>query len=302
MLERVLVPLDGSAPSSAALARLRPLLREAGGEVALLHVTELSPDARPEAPLFGRADVARAVLGPLRDSLAEAGIRASVHLRTGDAASEILRDAAEWGATLVAMSTHGRTGLARVVRGSVAEAVLRRSPVPVLTLNPALAAASGPGAEGPFRRILLPLDASPASSSIVPQVAVLAAASGAEVVLLHVLEDPGGSPSGEEVDRAVGRAIARLRDDREGLERDGIRTRLRALLGRPEEAILEAVRDDEADLLAMTTHGRTGLSRAVYGSVAESVLRRATVPVLLRRPFGSEAARAAPAAAAAPGL
>ncbi len=300
MLERVLVPLDGSAPSSAALARLRPVLRAAGGEVALLHVTERTLAGRPEAPLFGRADVARAVLGPMRDSLAEDGIRASVHLRTGDPASEILRDAAEWGATLVAMSTHGRTGLTRVVRGSVTEAVLRRSPVPVLTLNPALAAASGPGAEGPFRRILLPLDASAASSSIVPQVSRLAAVCGAEVVLLHVLEDLGGFPSGEEVDQAVGRAITRLRDDRERLERAGVRTRLRALLGRPEEAILEAVRDDEADLLAMTTHGRTGVSRLVYGSVAEAVLRRAVVPVLLRRTAGFEATKAADVPSAVP--
>lgn len=265
---RVLVPLDGSRLASAALPAVRRLLLDAPAELTLARVVEPHEDA--ERAHGSAAEVAmRADLARTQEALG-AGVTSRIELLRGDPAAEILRAAR--GHDLVAMATHGRTGLDRWVRGSVAERVLRTSTVPLLLCNPHTLVTR---TLDRMERIVVPLDGSAEGARVIPLVRGVAAAHDARVTLLTVevpalTELPG---QGHGSDRA---AIEPLADE---LRRGGLRVDVQEAFGPVATEILRASRD--ADLLAMTTHGRSGAGRWWFGSVAEEVLRRATCPLLL---------------------
>ena len=186
--------------------------------------------------------------------------------------------AADLRAHLIAMATHGRTGADRLVRGSVAEAVLRRSRIPVLLVNPRTYL---PGEEAGTiaRRILVPVEASPESRAILPLVAAVARLAGAEVLLAHVEAE-----AGQGTHQAVFAAA------RAALSAAGSAVRVREVVpvGAPAAAILATVDQERADLVLMTTHGREGLERLWLGSVAEAVARACPVPVVVQRVRAAE--------------
>ncbi|MCI0342645.1 MAG: universal stress protein [Planctomycetales bacterium] len=285
MFERILVPVDGSPLSEAILVQVRRLLADERSAVALLTVVP-----GPVEGWIGDGGLEElrqrtvAHLEDLRILLAGEGVRADTAIRVGDPAREILRYAEECGASLVAMSTHGRTGLERLVRGSVAGAVLRGSGVPVLLVNPRFAGGE-PGLPRPlsFRRILVAHDGSEASGRIVPVAETFARLHGSELVLFHVRQDPEAPARFAEVERDLQATASALRSECERLAEDGVPARLRIGTGAPAAEILIAAREEKADLIALTTHGRTGLPRAWLGSVAEQVLRRSALPLLVRR-------------------
>lgn len=143
MIARILVPLDGSEVGEAALPTAEALAGPLGAELIVLRVVEplsaveavaaagvVAPDA-----LFLRELEAKEYLGRVRERLARAGRRVRAELRRGQAAPEILAAVADTKADLVAMSSHGRTGLGRLLFGSVAQAVLARATVPVLLVR-----------------------------------------------------------------------------------------------------------------------------------------------------------------------
>jgi nucleotide-binding universal stress UspA family protein len=177
------------------------------------------------------------------------------------------------------MATHGRSGLDRLLRGSTAENVLRASKAPLLLANPF---ALDPKNEVRFKRILVPIDFSPRSTEILPLVWETAALYDAEVVLLNVTEVPMPLEfpvsfervSGLDSERLLKETVAKL---------PGIRVSTATDIGSPERSIIRRVETEAIDLVAMTTHGRTGLARTAFGSVAEHVLRHAKCPLLVKR-------------------
>ena len=139
-----------------------------------------------------------------------------------------------------------------------------------------------------FKRILVPLDGSSLAEAVLPQVQELAKALGAELFLVraaaaHVF--PGVDPTEEEVD-VVQKAEAYVAEVAGRLHDAGIPVHTAVRYGEAAEEILGHIGDNAVDLVAMSTHGRSGLSRLVLGSVAEQVVRHATVPVLLMRARG----------------
>src|SRR5262245_37266631 len=150
-----------------------------------------------------------------------------------------------------------------------------------------------------FRRVLVPLDGSDLAESVIPSFLEMGQALELELVLLHVLpvvvpELVDGSAQAieamtrrlnEEATSYLEAAAARLAD------RARVQTRVRT--GDPASEIVEEARECRAHMIAMTTHGRSGMSRLLFGSVAESVLRRTTVPVFLKPVGASEAERKA---------
>ncbi|MBI2932805.1 MAG: universal stress protein [Planctomycetes bacterium] len=276
MLERILVPLDGSPLAESILSQLRRLLRAKDADVLLLRCVLPTPLIETGATALSwpalQEQAEQYVRSRAKDLEAQ-GIRARGIIGLGSPAETILDVAAQERATLIAMTTHGRTGLARWIRGSVTEKVLRASPVPVLLVR-SFRPESGkpaPGAELPFRRIVLPIDGSALSEEAVPCVVELATLFSSHVSVLHVLEDPVGVPVPE-----ITRMVAQLRAKDINAE---------PLLGKgdPASEILDECRRQSADLIAITTHGRSGIARWVLGSVAEKVLRAATVPLLVVR-------------------
>jgi len=141
-----------------------------------------------------------------------------------------------------------------------------------------------------YKRVLVPLDGSPLAEAVIPFLTEIAGPLDMSILLLRVLEPlPVAVVEGLRQD-IIDVSEDRRRDARAylasiaaGLERRGIRTTYDVRSGRPDLQIVEAARDAHADLIAMSTHGRSGIGRLLFGSVAEQVLRHAEVPVFMMR-------------------
>jgi len=279
VFDHVLVPLDGSELAARILGPVRRLLtaRATGGS----HVTVLRAIDDRGDPDSGKTERrlvdARRETEGLLAGLVKAGIHTALHLERGDPAEQILAAAESDRPDLLAMTTHGRTGLDRLVRGSVAERVLRRCPVPLLLATARATISTAP--EAPFtQRILVPLDGSELAAAILPLVGKLLRAFHAEAVLLRV----GPSQRRGDAERA-GRLAATLDPAAEVLREAGAhRVERRVAFTHPALGILDALAETRCDLVAMSTHGRSGASRWWLGSVAETVLRECPCPLLVR--------------------
>jgi nucleotide-binding universal stress UspA family protein len=278
MMDRVLVPLDGSETAERVLPQLRRLLiGRPGAEILVLRALDaLAPNLSVVAPAL-EAEAER-YARRITFQLVNEGRRARSIVRPGGAAATILRVAREENVSLIVLSTHGRTGLSRLVLGSVAETVLRSSPCPVFLVRsfpPAVDAPSRGRVEStPLHSILVPLDGSELSLRALPLVLDLARPLDARVTLLYVNEPPGPNPHWLVPERPL-----------EEVERDlrahtvPVATAVRE--GDPATEILAACRTNAADLLVMATHGRSGPVRWLFGSVTENVLHKAEIPMLV---------------------
>ena len=210
---------------------------------------------------------------------------------------------------LIVMTTHGRGGLERFWLGSVADALVRASPVPVLLVRPD---EHHPAAQPPtFRKILIPLDGSALAEQVLEPALMLGAPMEAEYTLLHVVQPrvlvrwgAFTTPTDLDFEATQRRQI----DAQHYLERvarplraTGKQVILRVVVAeQAAPAILEEARQHGIDLIAIATHGRSGLGRLLLGSVADKVVRRTDVPLLLYRPtFPPDSARLQSASAMA---
>jgi nucleotide-binding universal stress UspA family protein len=286
MFGRILVPVDFSALSDAALAYARMFADAWGGGLHLLHVT----GERLAPPHEGGRDAEPAALRRIRDRLTGDDRRRRLHIRVVERsapADAILSYARSAGVDLIVMGTHGRTGVAHLVMGSVAEQVVRSAPCPVLTVHEA------PRGAARITRILVPTDFSAPSDAALDCARNLQLKSGASIHLLHVLEDEQiAGPFGAEVfvTEAPETRAARLRDARERLahrisaaDRESRRVTSEILFGPTASTIVAYAGDNGFDLILMGTHGRSGLAHLLMGSVAERVIRGAACPVMTTR-------------------
>jgi nucleotide-binding universal stress UspA family protein len=270
MSTRVLIPIDGSEISTSVINPVHRLLAGVGGVVTFLHVGPAGI-AKDWAALKAAEAKLRAMI-----SVADADeFTTLLRAEPGDPAEVITQFIQQTAPDLVAMATHGRSGLTRLAKGSVAETVLRSAGTTTLLCNFHGGRATGPAA--PYRRILIPLDGSTLSRSIFASVAHVARAFDAEVVLLRVCEKPlhEDSPEYENIVRRLNRFADRL--STVGVRR----TRFHLTHGSAAKTILETVKEERVDLVALATHGRTGLDRLRLGSVAEEVLRSCPCPLLV---------------------
>jgi nucleotide-binding universal stress UspA family protein len=152
-----------------------------------------------------------------------------------------------------------------------------------------------------YRRALVPLDGSMIAEAIVPFILEIAGPLDMEVALLRVIlptppvmVEGGGAMVVDDVEKLRARAEEYLASVATGLRARGVRATTQVRFGNAVGEILAGAREAEADLIAMTTHGRGGLGRLLFGSVAEAVLRQAEIPVFLMRQTQAQvAARAA---------
>lgn len=158
MYKRVLIPLDGSALAEGILPFILEIAGPLDMEVVLLRVVTPIPPTVVEASrhveledVEGRLAEARASLAPVAEELAARGLKASVMVEHGEPVTEILAAARTAGADLIAMTTHGRSGLGRLLFGSVAEAILREAQIPVFLMKLTKAQAEARAARGALR-------------------------------------------------------------------------------------------------------------------------------------------------------
>ncbi len=279
MLDKILVPLDGSPLSDRIVGLLRRILTRKDAEVSLVEVVSPRPPggADPKALMEESRRHLESVAAPLRAG----GARVAIEVLAGDPADRLVGRALERPTSLIVMATHGRSGVQRFTRGSVAERVLRESPAPVLLANPfGLEDAK----EMRFRMILVPLDGSQAAAAVLPLVREVARLYEAEVVLHHAIPITVIAEGAPPVLMTDEEARGLLRPFVSQLE--GVRVELSTSVGDAASGALEACERKGCDLIAMTTHGRSGLSRWLMGSVAENVVRHARCPLLVVRTRG----------------
>lgn len=297
MSTKILVPLDCSASSEGVLNHLRWFAPPESTEVVLVSVAENwqftygMVDYRLTDLSVSIHDATKEYLENQVRRLQDEGYAASMRVADGDPALVILEYAKELHVDMIAMSTHGRAGFARWALGSVAERVIQETLVPVFLVRPHSVMPAGSAV-----RILVPLDGSALSEEALASALELAHRTKATLLLLHALFAPVGEglrllfDSQEEVDemleqwRTDGQAY--LEEVAARVQAKGIDVKILLAEGLPDEVIENEVAREQVDMIVMSTHGRTGLRRWVYGSVANKVLHAVDCPLLLVRATG----------------
>lgn len=286
MIGTVIVPLDGSELAEEALPYAVAITERSGAPLHLVRV--VSPDSPAAAEEEAR--------DYLRRKASELSDRVQISVRIGDAAEQIIAAAEEMFNPVIVMTTRGRSGLGRWLFGSVADRVVRGSDAPVMLIRS--------GMERPpdaaVRSILVPLDGSVYAEAALPYAEQLARAFDAEIQLVRVAETsqvyamlapetqaPGSAEALADIaQRLVDDANDYLQKVARRLRDKGLRVRTQVLEGFAAEQLLAYEREAGTDLTVMATRGRSGLSRLVFGSVAERVLKLGTTPVMMIQPKG----------------
>lgn len=307
MYTRILVPLDGSDFGASALPLAASLARRSEAALALVHVYEPYANASGAPPLDRRLD------DDLREEtfhrLEKTRARASQYLGQevlltrieGPVARTLEEHVAESEADLVVMATHGRGGISRVWLGSVADHMARHSPVPVLFVRPSAVPLTWDGGPLP-RRIVVPLDGSELSESILDHAVLLATPGETELALVQVVmplavpsyphTTSGFAYDADDLARRQRAAETYLECLAVELRANGFTTTVKVTShGQIARAILDYALHADADLIALATHGRGAAARFALGSVADKVLRAATTPLLMFRPAPGEMER-----------
>lgn len=274
----ILLSTDFQKSSRRALLHGIKLAAALRARLTLLHViktpTDLAHKASDSRFLRSLRTSALLELGRLTRTATERGVSAQPLLLYGDPIDCILETAVRHHALIIVMGTEGRTGWDRLRIGSTAEGVVCKAPCPVLTVHGGLAGdVFRHPAKVRLRRILLGTDFSRDAASALHVVRDLAPKLHATVRIVHASQ---ASPVNERMDRTIAKHVQYLRSA--GIEADGA-----CVSGDPVETILAQAAVHEADLLAVGTRGKRGLSRLILGSVAEALIKRAGCPVLTSR-------------------
>ena len=298
MFKTILVPLDGSTLAEQALEPANQIARQNKAEIVLVRVPQMeaayataaSPyDVISLEPADGRTIAeARDYLKTIQSRQATRGVPVRAVVAEGDTAGAIVDVASQIHADLIAMSSHGYSGLTRWLLGSVAEKVLRAATCPVLVVR----------SHRVVRQVVITLDGSELSTRVLEPALATAAGLGASVTLLRVVPEYRVAELNELDQFEVGlgpRLVGEMRDEAEvylhnvieRVQKQGLQVNCEVCTGSPANAILEYAESHAIDLIAMATHGRSGLQRWVYGSVTEKVLRAGGFSMLVVRPLPS---------------
>jgi len=304
--KHIICPIDFSDTSIRALTYAAAVATWYEAQLTVLHVMTASAGAIRSVPVDGAGHVPNPeshddVVARIRLAIEQAGApasRARPLAQDGRAADVIVSSAASMKADLLVMGTHGLGGFHRLFLGSVTEKVVRTAPCPVLTVPPAAVATTR---EGPvlFKKILCPLDYSPASLRALEYALELGRQGGGCVTVLYALEymdlEEAFEPSVFDSQRE---ALLKSRLHRQ-YQVDHARERLHAqLAGEPHtwcrieevvavnrayKEILQRAAASDADLIVMGAHGNSGIELMLYGSNTHHVVRAAPCPVLTVR-------------------
>ena len=298
MYKKILVPLDGSATAEAVLTYVHAFAAGFNTGVELVSVidigamtTHLAPDRvrHLDSIVASEEKKCSSYLANIAERLAPSPTECRTVRGTP---AEIILEATQNKErdTLIAMATHGRSGAKRWLLGSVAEKVLRGANSPLFLVR-AAAAKSTP--QGIIDSMVVPLDGSPLAEQILPTVCRWARALDIEVTLLRAFEFPAAAYIGSEVylpdydamrEEARQAAAAYLKEKEEFLVGEGVRTvSILTTEGSAADAIITHAQTAPGALIAMSTHGRSGVQRWLLGSVTEKVVRHADDPVLVVR-------------------
>ncbi len=300
MYKRMIVPLDGSEVAEAVFPYAKELAGRLGIEVILLHIA--NPTLKDYQPMT------QAYIGHAAEMIKTgAGAAVSVHgeIATGYPSDQIIKYADEKKADLIVIASHGRSGK-RTEMGSVAERVLRSARIPVL-LVPTGPTETVPFDQWPNKEFIVPLDGSELAETVLPHVEQLNGLAGAKVVLVRACEPPAmptyyspelseiplhwGQYAQQETARCKQVSTEYLANIEGRLKAKGITVRSEVLTGKASDEVVNYANKNPHSLIVMATHGRSGLNRLVYGSVALNVLVGVLNPIFLVKPPAKSSAK-----------
>ncbi len=298
-IKHIIVGTDFSRESAAAVDHAMHIARLQGAEITLVHVCPVvEPPSRTISTQWttlmqGHLTKNRKALEELRTTLSGQGPKIS-HVVIDDMPdSGIIQGARELSGDLIAVGTHGFTGIKHMLLGSVAERTIRHSPVSVLVARQG----NGPPSESPplsggYRKILVPTDFSPSAEYALRMACELAAPS-AQIDVWHFWHTPYGSPMPypdpmrmeiEASARAAGEELtARYREKMPTLS-------FATAEAPPKYGIQHQINSQDYDLVVIGSHGRTGIARWLIGSIAEATVRHSPCSVLVTKQPHSESA------------
>lgn len=294
--KKILVPINASVSSSKALALAIDVARVCGEDtkLLLLHIVhDFHVYNRHQAALMTNmrtflVEEGQSVLKLGGEYVEKANVQFETILETDEAAGMpddvIIRTAKSHSADLVLMGTHGRNGFDRFVLGSVAEGVLRRSPVPVVvvrtpnTEHHKCYTTADRSLKDEFARILVPVDGSEYSTAALERVLPFAKVVGAQITLLYNIRKGSDDKSikGEAVIDDAMSVISSFDSDIKVVP-----MLLSSSDMHPAEAVVEKAKEGDFNMICMGSRGRDGVTRALLGSVTEKVVRQAHIPVMV---------------------
>ena len=301
MYEKILVPLDGSELAEVTLPYAEELAGRLGSEITLVSVLPFYSELAPDLNLRLRQYYIEKIVENTKEAAERyvkkpqgRAIKVESRILVGNSAEEIVEYANKEDIDLIVMATHGRTGISRWALGSVANKVVRATKRPVGLIR-AKGARPDVRQKGILNKALVPLDGSKEGEAVIPYVEELALKLKAEVILLQVLSTSYQAITAErygyvsytaqqmESDKAFARNYLEKVGAR--LKRKGMTVKSEVRLGIAAEEIIKLADEMYADVVAMSTHGRSGIGRWVFGSVADRVLHEGNTPLLLVRSY-----------------
>lgn len=300
MFDHILVPLDGSRLAETVLPHLVAMAAAFGSRVTLLRVAEQESGGQTRSvdPMDWRISraQAKAYLDEQASRLAEAGLEPETALLEGQPADRIIEHAHGNEVDLILVSSHGRSGLSRWNISSVVQKIILQahtSTMIVRAYQPAIESLMGQR----YRRLLVPLDCSRRAEVSLSPTVTLARAHDARVILAHVVRRPEltcPEPLSDD-DRALVERI--MERNRQGATEylDQLRERLEIeaetriiVSDSPSAALDDLVVTEEADLVVLSAHGRSGQAKWPYGSVTIGFISYGSTPLLIVQDFPAE--------------
>ena len=306
MFKRILTPLDGSTLSEGILPYVRVLAPALGARVELLQIhpnmtyeleqledaEQASITAALEPVQLRLQHQSESYLSKVAGDLEGLGVETGIDVRFDPPAASIVEEAEQVEDTLIAMSTHGRAGVGRWIMGSVTDRVLHTTMTPLLVVHPERGAPSVDSVAD-ISTLIVPLDGSELAETVLPVAAAVAMATGASILLVRSLDAPSrsslsvtelasrgvseGTLEEAETAESLGARAAALRE--EGVA--DVRTMV--IRGNAAEEIEELARNTPDSMIVACTHGRSGVGRAVMGSVTDRLARHSGHPALIVR-------------------
>ena len=294
MFKNILVPLDGSEAAECALSHAISIARPLKANIHLLQV--LNPRGGfappPQTVSFHDPDRAEFYLAQIVDRVRDEGIPARTAISYGGLLDQIIRYAATLQADLIVAPTQGQAGMQGILLGSLAEQIARRAPCPVLLISCKLPC------NYIYRKILVPLDGTAQSESVLPYANELALIQGAQLVLVHAMQPPfqrlplyDDKVSESRIENVA--LLGREHKQAEYLDADYLDTIAEQIrvsgahvenfcrAGEPDKVIEACVHLAKPDLLMMATHCRTLVGQVLFGSVSHTLLHHVNIPLML---------------------
>lgn len=271
MEQTILLPIDGTESVEETLLYVRAISPKSkgGARIVLVHVS-------PKVDALNASLEIQPNVNAIYEALKYEEWNVERETRMGDPVREIIKMAILLPATLILMSTHGRSGLERIREGSVTEQVLKQSPCPVFILHSTKPEPVDKRIEDLFKRILVPLDGTDASSAILTCVERFAKMHDSEIIIFH---DELEHAEYEEEKAAI---KAKLQEHSVALANAGLKVSLdMTTYKRPIREILDRIDSLDIDLVSMATHGTGGDKIAMDESVTAEVVRHSNCPLLV---------------------